>query len=210
MQQTIAEQQLKQYSINQLIAELCITAQHNTIAELPENAQHLIAKQSVNYLYKNLHSLHLCAPKLYRLLLLINEFNKRRHRDQLDQQPIFSSPDCVTNYLKAELSHRRNEVFWCLFLDNKHQLIHSSPLFEGTIDCAGIYPREVVLAALQVNAAAVIFAHNHPSGQIEPSAADRAITEKLSGALALIDIRVLDHVVVAGTNTTSFAQRGWV
>jgi len=210
MQQTIAEQQLQHYTISQLISEVCIAAQHNTIAELPESAQGLISAASINSLYQNLHSIRFTAPKLYRLLLLINEFNKRRHLDQLSQQPIFSTPESVTNYLKSELSHRRNEVFWCLFLDNKHQLIHSSPLFEGTIDCAGIYPREVILAALQVNAAAVIFAHNHPSGQLEPSAADRAITDKLCSALALIDIRVLDHIVVAGTKTTSFAQRGWV
>ncbi|MEZ8192062.1 DNA repair protein RadC [Vibrio sp. 1F279] len=121
----------------------------------------------------------------------------------------FTNPTNVKEYLKLKLGAHDREVFAVMFLDNQHQLISFEELFFGTIDAASIYPREVLKAALNHNAAAVVFAHNHPSGIAEPSQADRRITQRLVDALKLVDIRVLDHIVV-GENCVSFAEKGWV
>ena len=121
---------------------------------------------------------------------------------------VMSNPAETRRYLAAAFRCRTAEVFAGLFLDSQHRLIEMRELFNGTIDGASVYPREVVGAALGLNAAAVIFAHNHPSGVAEPSLADRQITRRLVDALALIDVRVLDHVVVGGSTTVSFAERG--
>ena len=118
-----------------------------------------------------------------------------------------SSPADSRAYVKLQLAAYPHEVFACLFLDNRNRVIAFDKLFRGTIDGASVYPREVVKAALKHNAAAVIFAHNHPSGVAEPSAADEQITKRLKDALALIDVRVLDHLVV-GEDVISFAERG--
>ncbi|MFK4751082.1 RadC family protein [Oceanobacter antarcticus] len=118
------------------------------------------------------------------------------------------SPQDTFNYLKLKLSELEHEVFSILFLDNQNRLLKSKELFRGTIDGAAVYPREVVKAALAFNAAAVIFAHNHPSGVSEPSTADRHITERLKSALELVDIRTLDHVIVGQGAPYSFAERG--
>jgi len=123
---------------------------------------------------------------------------------------MFNSPDLVSNYLIAKISQLEHEVFGCMFLDNQHQLLKDEELFRGTIDGASVYPREVAKAALQYNAKAVVFYHNHPSGVPEPSQADRALTEKLQEALQLFEIRVLDHIIVGGTDTISFAERGLI
>ena len=121
----------------------------------------------------------------------------------------FTNPTNVKEYLKLKLGAHDREVFAVMFLDNQHQLISFEELFFGTIDAASVYPREVLKAALNHNAAAVVFAHNHPSGIAEPSQADRRITQRLVDALKLVDIRVLDHIVV-GENCVSFAEKGWV
>ncbi|TKF21451.1 RadC family protein [Vibrio kanaloae] len=121
----------------------------------------------------------------------------------------FTNPTNVKEYLKLKLGAHDREVFAVMFLDNQHQLIEFEELFFGTIDAASIYPREVLKAALNHNAAAVVFAHNHPSGIAEPSQADRRITHRLVDALKLVDIRVLDHIVV-GEDCVSFAEKGWV
>lgn len=113
-------------------------------------------------------------------------------------------------YLKASLVGYPYEVFGCLFLDNRHRVLAFEELFRGTIDGASVHPREVVRRCLRHNAAAVIFAHNHPSGVAEPSAADRAITLRLRDALALVDVRVLDHFVIGDGSPVSLAQRGWL
>lgn len=118
------------------------------------------------------------------------------------------SPQDTFNYLKLKLSELEHEVFSILFLDNQNRVLTSTELFRGTIDGAAVYPREVVKAALQFNAAAVIFAHNHPSGVSEPSTADRHITERLKTALQTVDIRTLDHVIVGSGNAYSFAEHG--
>lgn len=119
-----------------------------------------------------------------------------------------SSPQTVRDFLRTKLAGFTYEVFSVMFLDNRHRLIEYVEMFRGTIDGASVYPREVVKEALAHNAAAVIFSHNHPSGVAEPSQADELITHRLKDALALVDIRVLDHVIVAGNDTTSFAARG--
>lgn len=122
---------------------------------------------------------------------------------------VFSNPTSTKEYLTYKIGGYEREVFAVLLLDNQHRLIEFNELFWGTIDVAHVYPREVVKLALIRNAAAVIFAHNHPSGVPEPSQADRRITTRLKEALALIDISVLDHFVV-GETCISFAERGWL
>ena len=120
-----------------------------------------------------------------------------------------TNPQASKDYVKLQLATYEHEVFACLFMDNRHRVIAFEKLFRGTIDGASVYPREVVKTALSHNAAAVIFAHNHPSGNPEPSQADRQITQRLKDALSLIDVRVLDHLVV-GNEVISFAERGYL
>ena len=119
-----------------------------------------------------------------------------------------SNPEATRNYLRLRLADYPNEVFGSLFLDNRHRLIVVRELFQGTIDGASIHPRVVVQQALEANAAAMVFFHNHPSGVAEPSHADEAITRRLKDALALVDVRVLDHFVVSAGESVSFAERG--
>jgi len=133
---------------------------------------------------------------------------KRHFKEVLQRGSALSSPDITRAYLSAQLRGYSYEVFACLFLDNQHRVIQLDELFRGTIDGASVYPREVVKKALHHNAAAVIFAHNHPSGIAEPSAADKHITEKLKQALALFDIRVLDHFIIGDGQPYSFAEHG--
>ncbi|MGI2071421.1 RadC family protein [Shewanella baltica] len=119
----------------------------------------------------------------------------------------YTNPQATKDFLTYKLGGYEREVFAVMLLDNQHQLLEFKELFFGTLDAASVYPREVVKAVLAVNAAAVIFAHNHPSGESEPSAADKNITKRLTDALGLIDVRVLDHIVV-GRTPVSFAERG--
>lgn len=121
-----------------------------------------------------------------------------------------TQPSDSATFLRMRLGHLRHEEFHAVWLDNRHRILGVEKLFTGTLDGASVYPREVVRAALRLNASAVVFAHNHPSGVAEPSSADRAITAELRKALALIEVRVLDHVVVAATETTSMAERGFL
>ncbi|EPJ5824421.1 DNA repair protein RadC [Pseudomonas aeruginosa] len=122
----------------------------------------------------------------------------------------FTSPAAVKEYLLAKLAGFEHEVFSVLFLDTQHRLIEYREMFHGTIDSAEVHPREVVKEALRLNAAALVISHNHPSGNPEPSAADRALTRRLKDALGLVGVRVLDHVIVAGSTTASFAERGLI
>ena len=120
----------------------------------------------------------------------------------------FTAPEIVKNYLTLSLALEEREHFHVLFLNNQHKLLLDDRLFSGTIDGASVYPREVVKRALQCNAAAVIIAHNHPSGICTPSEADKSITDKLKQALSTIDIRILDHIIVGHMDTYSFAEHG--
>jgi DNA repair protein RadC len=135
----------------------------------------------------------------------------RRHLEQdIGTRDLLNDPAGTRRYLSAWLRDRDREVFAALFLDTQHRLIAAEELAQGTLDAASVYPREVVKRALQLGAAAVIFAHNHPSGIAEPSAADRLLTERLKEALKLVDVRVLDHFVVGEGSPISFAERGWL
>ncbi|MFV8456181.1 RadC family protein [Vibrio owensii] len=126
------------------------------------------------------------------------------------EQPALTSPDMVKIFCQHSLVAKEHEVFGVIFLDNQHRVRATAELFTGTVNAASIYPREVVKKALAENAAAVILYHNHPSGEAEPSQADRRITRRLTDALALVDIKVLDHFVVAIEDVVSFAERGWI
>lgn len=130
--------------------------------------------------------------------------------ERFDRGTPLCSPDDCRRFLALKLSLLEREIFACLFLDNRHRMISFETLFLGTIDGATVHAREIVKRALALNAAAVILTHNHPSGVAEPSQADRTITERIVSALRLVDVRVLDHFVVAGGTTESFAERGWL
>ena len=122
----------------------------------------------------------------------------------------FAAPEDIQGFLRLKLTGRRNEVFGIVYLDTRHRLIEMEELFRGTVDGAAVYPRVVLQKVLEKNAAAVILFHNHPSGVAEPSESDRGITLKLNRALALIDVRLLDHIVVTDGSFVSLAERGWV
>lgn len=136
------------------------------------------------------------------------ELGRRCLAEPLRRGAVLDGPGAVKGLLEARLRDRPYEVFCCIFLDNRNRVIRLEELFRGTIDGASVHPREVVRQALALNAAAVILAHNHPSGIAEPSQADEFITRRLTSALALVDIRVLDHLVIGDGTTVSFAERG--
>ena len=144
----------------------------------------------------------------FTLFQAMRELSRRELYAQLERGDALSSPDSVRRYLSSQLAGRQHEVFCGLFLDNRHRVIEYTELFQGTIDSAAVYPREVVKSCLRSNAAAVIFAHNHPSGVAEPSDTDVRLTRKLTDALAPIDVRVLDHLVIGQGVQTSLAERG--
>lgn len=136
------------------------------------------------------------------------ELARRSLREGLKSGSALTSPGAVRDYLRLVLSTRHHEVFVVLFLDAQHRVTRTAELFRGSLTQTSVYPREVVKAALAANAAAVIFAHNHPSGVAQPSQADELLTRQLKDALALVEVRVLDHFIVAGNQTLSFAERG--
>lgn len=156
---------------------------------------------------------HFCAtPGLgearYSTLQAALEISRRHVLETTLQGDVLSSPEHVRQYLSLHLTGRAHEVFAALFLDNRHRVIEYRELFRGTIDSAAVYPREVVKHCLGSNAAAVIFAHNHPSGVAEPSDTDVRLTRRLVDALALVDVRVLDHLIIGQGVQTSLAERG--
>ncbi len=136
------------------------------------------------------------------------ELARRALAQQLAAEPVFDAPSRVKEYLKLQLAARPHEVFAVLFLDAQNRLLAFEEMFRGTLTQTSVYPREVVKRALEMRAAAVILAHNHPSGAAEPSRADEYLTQTLKSALALVDVRVLDHLVVAHASVVSFAERG--
>jgi DNA repair protein RadC len=141
-------------------------------------------------------------------LAAVLELARRSLREDLKAGCALTSPGAVRDYLRLALGGRRHEVFVCLYVDAQHRVIGTEELFRGSLTQTSVYPREVVKAALAANAAAVIFAHNHPSGVAQPSQADELLTRQLKEALALVDIKVLDHFVVTGNQALSFAERG--
>ncbi len=141
-------------------------------------------------------------------LLAVLELARRALAQQLKARTVFATPEAVKHYLQLHLAARTHEVFAVLFLDVQNRLLAMEEMFRGTLTQTSVYPREVVLRALQHQAAAVVLAHNHPSGTVQPSRADEALTQTLKAALALIDVRVLDHVIVAPGDALSMAERG--
>ena len=141
-------------------------------------------------------------------LLAVLELSRRAMSQRLKEREVFSSPGAVQHYLQLHLAAKEHEVFAVLFLDAQNRLIEMEELFRGTLTQTSVYPREVVLRALKHNAAAVVLAHNHPSGTVQPSRADEALTQTLKAALALVDVRVLDHIVVAQGEALSMAEKG--
>jgi DNA repair protein RadC len=150
------------------------------------------------------------GPARIARLLAALELGRRYLEAPSDPRSSLQAPLDAARFFKARLTDLPHEVFCCLFLDTRHRLIRFEELFRGTIDGATVYPREVVKRALQHNASAVILGHNHPSGVSEPSEADRSITLKLAKALALVEIRLLDHLVVSRGGHVSLAERGWI
>ncbi len=148
------------------------------------------------------------GPAKYAELRAALELAERCLRSGFDRGEAITDPLITGRFLRNRLGRYEREVFACLFLDNQHRLIEYEEMFFGTIDGASVHPREVVKRALENNAAAVIFAHNHPSGVAEPSQADQRITDRLRSALALVDIRVLDHMIIGESDVLSFAERG--
>lgn len=143
-------------------------------------------------------------------LVAVLELARRALAQQLRERTLFDSPDAVKHYLQLHLAARAHEVFAVLMLDSQNRLIAIEELFRGTLTQTSVYPREVVLRALHHQAAAVVLAHNHPSGSVQPSRADEALTQTLKAALALVDVRVLDHVIVAPGAALSMAEQGLV
>jgi len=143
-------------------------------------------------------------------LIAVLELARRALAERLKERAVFDSPGAVGQYLQLHIASRPYEVFAALFLDAQHRLIAMEELFRGTLTQTSVYPREIAVRALHHHAAAVVLAHNHPSGSVEPSRADEALTQTLKAALALVDVRVLDHVIVAAGRTLSMAERGLV
>ena len=150
------------------------------------------------------------GPAKFAQLQAVMEMARRALAEELKSGDIMESPQSVRNYLRLSLGGKPHEVFVGIFLDARHRTISAEELFRGTLTQASVYPREVVKRALFHNAAAIIFAHNHPSGVAEPSKADEMLTQSLKQALALIDIRVLDHFIIGSEEVVSFAERGLI
>ena len=151
---------------------------------------------------------HGIGTSKYVQLQAIFEMSRRALNEQLQQRDVFKSPQQVRDYLVLKLGSLTREVFLVLFLDTQNHLVATEEMFAGTLTQTSVYPREVVKRALHHNAASVIIAHNHPSGIAQQSQADELLTKQLKQALALVDVRVLDHFIVAGNNTLSFLERG--
>ncbi|MDX1706338.1 RadC family protein [Pseudidiomarina sp.] len=148
------------------------------------------------------------GPARVMQLQVVMEISRRYLSWQLQREDGFTQPAMVRDYLTAQLRHQQREVFVVLLLDSQHRLLKYVELFHGTINAAPVYPREIIKLVMQHNAAAVILAHNHPSGVAEPSQADQRVTERLKRALGLIDVALLDHFVIGAGDPVSFAERG--
>ncbi|WP_412140634.1 RadC family protein [Burkholderia oklahomensis] len=150
------------------------------------------------------------GPARTAILVAVVELARRALAEKARERPLVDSPGAVEDYLRLLIGTRQHEVFVCLFLDARHRLLRMEETAHGSLTRMAVYPREIVRRALSLNAAALIVAHNHPSGAVRPSAADRRLTRVLRDALALIDVRLMDHFVVGASDTFSFAQAGWI
>lgn len=148
------------------------------------------------------------GPAKQAELVAVLELARRALMQPLRSKPVFDSPQAVRQHLQLQLGAKPHEVFAVMFLDSQHRLIALEEMFRGTLAQTSVYPREVVMRALSLHAAAVVLAHNHPSGSTQPSRADQTLTQTLKNALALVDVRVLDHFVVTSTQALSMAEQG--
>jgi DNA repair protein RadC len=150
------------------------------------------------------------GPAKFAQLQAAQEMGRRHLAERARQKSALENPQAVRDYLKSMLRHEPHEVFGCLFLDSRHQVLAFEALFRGSIDSTSVHPRQVVKRALAHNAAALILCHNHPSGNTNPSQADRTLTKRLQEALDLIDVRVLDHFIIGDGEPLSMAEYGWL
>jgi len=160
--------------------------------------------------YPSIVGFHGMGAAKFAKLAAVTELTRRCYARRLSSENVLLNPAITRQFLQNLLANREREVFLVLFLDNQHRVIRHEEMFAGTISSVEIHPREIVREAMKVNATALILAHNHPSGKAEPSFADRRVTEQIIKACQLLDIRVLDHLVVGGGETVSFAERGWI
>jgi DNA repair protein RadC len=176
----------------------------------PELLQKLIGVRQTRKLYQGSLSAVFAASHdtVPEKCAVARELVKRWLNEELQRDSVLNAPAAVRDCLRIHFAGREYELFVALFLDAQHRLIIVDELFRGTLTQTSVYPREIVKAALRVNAAAVIFAHNHPSGVTDPSTSDKLLTAALKSALSLVDVSVLDHFVVAGADVCSFAERG--
>ncbi|SAK50995.1 DNA repair protein RadC [Caballeronia hypogeia] len=150
------------------------------------------------------------GPARAATLLAVSELCRRALAEKARDRELLNAPGAVEDYLRLLIGTRPYEAFICLYLDARHQLLHTEESARGSLTRVAVYPREIVRRALSLNAAGLIVAHNHPSGGVEPSASDRRLTKTLQDALALIDVQLLDHIVVAANDVFSFARHGWL
>ena len=162
----------------------------------------------LNASMNDLQSIRGLGPAKRAELVAVLELARRALAEQLKERAVFDSPQAVKDYLQLHLGAKKHEIFAVLFLDAQHRLLALEEMFRGTLTQTSVYPREVVLRALHHHAAAVVLSHNHPSGTAQPSRADEALTQTLKAALTLVDVRVLDHIIVAGGQTLSMAEQG--
>ena len=158
--------------------------------------------------HEDLKSIKGLGPAKRAEIVAVLELARRALAEQLKEKTMFATPQAVRDYLQLQLGSRPHEIFAVLFLDSQHRLIALEEMFRGTLSQTSVYPREVVVRALALNAASVVLAHNHPSGTAQPSRADEALTQTLKAALALVDVRVLDHFVVTSSQAVSMAELG--
>ncbi|MEE3652197.1 MULTISPECIES: RadC family protein [unclassified Brenneria] len=178
-------------------------------------AESLLAKFGSLYHLMSAEQAEFCTTKgigiaKYTQLQAVAELSRRLFSSRLAKEDAMLSPEITGQYLQLLLARQEREVFLVMFLDNQHRVIRHQEMFAGTINSVEVHPREIVREALKANAAALILAHNHPSGKAEPSQADRAITEQIIKACLLLEIRVLDHLVIGRGEYVSFAERGWI
>ncbi len=150
------------------------------------------------------------GPAKQAELLAVFELARRALSQRLKEREAFHTPGAVQHYLQLQLAHKNHEVFAVLFLDNQNRMLAMEELFRGTLSQTSVYPREVVMRALHHQAAAVVLSHNHPSGSVQPSRADEHLTQTLKASLALVDVRVLDHIIVSQGQTFSMAEQGLI
>ncbi|WP_174787085.1 RadC family protein [Gilliamella sp. ESL0254] len=197
----------------ELLALFLRTGTHNSpVLELSQNLLNDFGSlyNLINASHRDFCQKHGLGTAKYTQLKAVVELSSRYLKVKMTHENSLSSPSVTHHYLASRLANKDREIFMVIFLDNQHHVISSEEMFVGTYNCVEVHPREVARRALQHNAAALILAHNHPSGMAEPSQADRHLTQKIEEVCELIDVRVIDHIVIGKGEYVSFAERGWI